>query len=134
MRTQYVYKRVLTKWPDWCSEYGWDNEYTDTPDWNGHDPYDEDPRPTVPSALREMLSNNEGLAELLEAERAENSDSLWSRVKMPSPRRVQWLSREPAKKWVTAALALGAEAHIERGWVVWEDELNQMLAKFTGVL
>lgn len=129
MSRSYVYRRVVTKWPDWCSKYGWADAYTDTPDWFGHDPYDEDPRPPVPKELKDMLDADENLVTMLEAERSTTPPHLWEQVKMPTVRRRQWLSRSPAKKWVTTAVALGAEARIEKGWVIWEDELNENLAK-----
>ena len=119
----------MTKWPDWCPKYGWDTEYTDTPEWSSHDPYDEDPRNPVPEALKDLLASDPLLMDLLEGERDPHSAGNWTRVKMPTPTRKNWLSRSPAKRWVETAKALGAEAHIEKGWVIWEDELNEKIAK-----
>lgn len=110
MSPVYVYRPVVTRWPDWCPE-GWERAYSDTDDDRTDEP---------PAGLRELLEAG-ALPGDLPHHRDEWPDGTvqpeWRIVLLPRRDRVHWLSAPAVHRWVRHARALGAEAHVERGCV-----------------
>jgi len=109
-RPTYVYRPVVTQWPDWCPE-GWDRVYSDR---------ERDGTKPPPDTLRELLDSGK-LPDDLPHERMEGRDGVelgcWEFVALPRRDRIHWLSAAAANRWVRHALAVGAVAHVERGIV-----------------
>ena len=125
-RAVYVYRVVVTKWPDWCPN-GWERFYTDTPTFSA-DPDDYSGPSEVPDELRRLA--DEGLLPSdFPAHRAmvpvypdsEAETDEWAAIVCPKRNRRNWLSGAAAMRWVRHAEALGAEAHVERGTVKWAE-------------
>ena len=126
-RAVYVYRVVVTKWPDWCPE-GWARFYTDTPPrWSG-DPDDDYEPPELPDELRRLADEgllpsdfpaHHAMQPLYPDSEVETDE--WAAIVCPKRNRRNWLSGAAANRWVRHAKALGAEAHVERGTVEWAD-------------
>lgn len=122
MKPTYVYRPVVTRWPDWCPD-GWDRAYSDY-DRYSPDPEDYDSTQEPPDVLRALLDSG-SLPDDLPHHRAQYPDETlmwgWHIVLLPRRDRVHWLSAPAVHRWVRHARALGAEAHVERGAVTeWE--------------
>lgn len=114
----YAYTVVVDRWPDWCPD-GWERVYTDCPEgWN--------PQPKVPDALR-SLAIHQGLPYDMPVVYSD-VDGEYARIVCPRRDRTHWLSGPAANRWIRHAIALGAEAHVVRGRVVWEVDPTEPLA------
>ena len=118
----YVYRPVVTRWPDWCPE-GWERAYSDVERYSA-DPNECDPTPEPPDGLRALLDAGK-LPYDLPHHAAVDPDGTptegWHLVLLPRRDRVHWLSAAAVHRWVRHAQALGAKAHVERGAVSeWE--------------
>jgi hypothetical protein len=106
----YVYRVVVTKWPDWCLD-GWEHVYSDI----DHGYWEQ---PKIPNALRALAAR--GLPYDMSVVETD-TDGEYDRIVCPRRDRTHWLSGAAAHRWVRHAIALGAQAHVERGTVGWSD-------------
>lgn len=114
-RPTYVYRVIVDRWPDWCPN-GWDRIYSDEEREDGSE--------SPPDELRELAESG-ALPDDLPHERVYRNvypdnavpSEWWAVIACPRRNRVNWLSAAAAHRWVRHAIALGAEAHLERGTV-----------------
>lgn len=119
--TGYVYRVVVTRWPDWCPD-GWERVYSDVDRYPPFGPdFEGDPTPDVPDGLR-TIADSGALPSDFPSHRHtepvypddERETDRWQVIMCPRRDRAHWLSGSAAFRWVRHARALGAEAHVER--------------------